>query len=109
MTGLSSLWLPILVSAGFVFVASSVIHMLAPWHKSDYPKMTNEEAVMDALRPLGIPEGDYFFPRPAGRGDLSSAAFAEKMKRGPVAMMTVMPGEMSMGRNLALWFIYAIV
>jgi hypothetical protein len=107
MTGLSALWLPILVSAVLVFVASSVIHMASPWHKSDYPKMANEDQVMDALRPLAIPPGDYFFPRPASREDLRSPAFADKMKKGPVVVMTVMPGVMSMGRNLVLWFLYA--
>lgn len=34
MTGLSALWLPILLSAVVVFVASSIIHMALPWHKS---------------------------------------------------------------------------
>jgi hypothetical protein len=48
MTGLSALWLPILLSAAAGFVASSLIHMASPWHKSDYPKMANEERVMDA-------------------------------------------------------------
>jgi hypothetical protein len=109
MTGLSVLWLPILLSAVVVFVASSVIHMASPWHKSDYPKMSNEDQVMDALRPLAIPPGDYFFPRPAGRDDMRSPAFAEKMKKGPVAVMTVMPGAMTMGRNLGLWFVYCAV
>lgn len=109
MTGLSALWLPILLSAVVVFVASSLIHMASPWHKTDYPKMANEDQVMDALRPLAIPPGDYFFPRPAGRDDMRSSAFAEKMKRGPVAVMTVMPGYMSMGRNLSLWFVYILV
>src|SRR5258707_326032 len=32
MTSLASLWLPILVSAVVVFIASSVIHMALPWH-----------------------------------------------------------------------------
>ena len=109
MTGLSALWLPILLSAVFVFVASSLIHMVSPWHKTDYPKMANEAEVMDALRPLGIPPGDYFFPRPASRDDMKSPAFAEKITRGPVAMLTVMPGGMSMGRNLSLWFVYLVV
>ena len=109
MTGLSVLWLPILLSAVCVFVASSVIHMASPWHKSDYPKMPDEDRVMDALRPLAIPPGDYFFPRPSSRADMGSPAFAEKMKKGPVAVMTVMPsGPMSMGRNLALWFVYIV-
>ena len=109
MTGLSALWLPILLSAVLVFVASSLIHMASPWHKSDYPKMPNEEQVMDALRPLAIPPGDYFFPRPADRADMQSPAFLEKVNRGPVAVMTVMPGGMSMGRNLVLWFVYIVV
>ena len=64
------LWLPILVSAVLVFLLSSVIHMLSPWHKSDYPLLPNEGAVMDALRPLGIPEGEYMAPRPATRADM---------------------------------------
>ena len=109
MIGLSALWLPILLSAVLVFVASSLIHMVSPWHKTDYPKMANEAEVMGALRPLGIPPGDYFFPRPAGRDDMKSSAFAEKLKRGPVATLTVMPGGLSMGRNLALWFVYIVV
>jgi len=55
MTGLLTLSLPILVSAVLVFAVSSVIHMMSPWHKSDYPKLSNEDRVMDALRPLAIP------------------------------------------------------
>jgi hypothetical protein len=109
MTGLSALWLPILVSAIFVFAASAAIHMASPWHKSDYPKMPNEAQVMDALRPLAIPPGDYFFPRPANRSEMTSPQFLERVNRGPVAVMTVMPGSMSMGRNLALWFVYCLV
>jgi len=107
MTNLSALWMPILLSAVIVFVTSSVIHMASPWHKSDYPKMRNEDDVMDALRPLAIPPGDYLIPRPSGREEMRSPAFAEKLKRGPVVLLTVMPeGPMSMGRNLGLWFLY---
>jgi len=95
MTGLSALWLPILVSSVLVFVASSLIHMASPWHKSDYPKLANEAQVMDALRPLAIPPGDYFVPRPSSRDDMRSPAFAEKMKRGPVVVFTVMPRSIS--------------
>ena len=110
MTGLQSLWLPILLSAVAVFIVSSLIHMFTPWHKSDYPKLSNEEKVMDAMRPLAIPPGDYFMPRPASRQDMGSPEFAEKMKRGPVVIMTVMPnGPSRMGRNLLLWFLYSVV
>jgi hypothetical protein len=109
MTSLSALWLPTLVSAVLVFIASSLIHMALPWHKSDYPKMSNEDQVMAALRPLAIPPGDYFFPRPASQADMKSEAFAAKVRQGPVVVMTVMPGEMSMGRNFILWFAYCAV
>jgi len=104
------LWVPILASAVFVFVASSVVHMALPWHKSDYPKLPNEDRVMDALRPLAIPPGDYMMPRPSSRSDLQSPEFVEKMKKGPVMMLTVMPsGSMSMRRNLSMWFLYCVV
>src|SRR5260370_40967940 len=101
--------MPMLLSAVFVFVASSVIHMVTPWHKNDFPRMPNEDEVMDALRPLGIPPGDFFFPRPSNRADMRSPAFVDRIRKGPVAMMTVMPNEMTMGRNLALWFVYCLV
>jgi len=110
MTGLMSLWLPILLSAVIVFVISSVIHMLSPWHKGDYPKMPNEDRVRDLLRPLAIPPGDYMVPRPSSREEMASPAFMEKYKQGPNLIVTVLPtGAWSMGKNLIQWFVYAIV
>jgi hypothetical protein len=110
MTSLSALWLPILLSAVIVFVVSSVIHTVLPWHKTDYARVPQEDALMDALRPLAIPPGDYMVPRPANMEELRSPAFAEKAKRGPVLVMTVMPsGMMSMTRNLVQWFVYIVV
>ena len=110
MTGLFALWLPILVSSVIVFVASSLIHMVLPWHKSDYPKLPNEDRVRDALRPLAIPPGDYFIPRPSDSREMRSPEFAEKMRQGPVVIFTVKPsGPMSMQRNLVMWFVYTLV
>ncbi len=109
MTELNALWLPILLSSVLVFVVSSIIHMALPWwHKSDYPKIPNEAQVMDVLRPLAIPPGDYMVPRASSMQELKTPEFAEKLKKGPVMMLTVMPnGMMSMGRNLVLWFLYS--
>ena len=110
MTWLFTLWLPILLSSVIVFVVSSVIHMVLPWHKSDYPKIPNEERFMDALRPLAVPPGDYMVPRPSSTQEMRSPEFAEKMKRGPVMVLTVMPnGPFAMGQNLVLWFLYSAV
>jgi hypothetical protein len=110
MTGLSALVVPILLSAVLIFVASSIIHMLLPWHHSDYPKLPNEDGVRDALRPLAIPPGDYMVPRPSSTDDMRSPEFAEKMKQGPVLIFTMRPnGPFSMRRNLILWFLYCVV
>src|SRR5213080_1867760 len=110
MIGLLALWLPILLSAVLVFVVSSLIHMASPWHKGDYPKLSSEDRVMDALRPLAIPPGDYMMPRPSSRQEMRSPQFVEKFKKGPVVMFTVFPGgSMSMGKNLVMWFLYSVV
>lgn len=110
MTALSALWLPILVSAVLVFVVSSIIHMTPLWHKSDYPHHPSEDRVLDALRPINLPPGDYLMPRPANPAEMRSPAFREKVKRGPAVLLTVMPPWTgSMASNLAQWFVYTLV
>jgi hypothetical protein len=89
---------------------SSIIHTALPWHKSDYARVPNEDKVMDALRPLAIPPGDYMLPRPSSSQEMRSPDFAEKVKKGPVMVLTVMPNRMMpMGKNLALWFLYSAI
>lgn len=109
MTGLSALWLPVLLSAVFVFIVSSVIHMATPWHKGDYPKVPREDDVMNALRPFNLPPGDYMVPRAGSNKEMRSPEFTEKLKKGPVLMMTVFPsGPFNMTKSLVLWFVYAL-
>ncbi len=110
MTPLAALWLPILLSAVFVFVVSSIIHMAPLWHRTDYPAPPDQDRIMDALRPFAIPPGDYMVPRAADMKAMSTPEFTAKMERGPVVMLTVLPnGPGSMGRSLGLWFVYALV
>src|SRR5262245_31572160 len=110
MTALSALWLPILVSAVLVFIASSVIHMFMPWHKTDYLKMPGEDKAIDALRPLAIPPGDYMVPHCSGMEERKSPEFAEKMKKGPIMIVTVHPnGIPGMGKYMVQWFIFCLV
>src|ERR1039457_1619867 len=109
MVSIPSLWLPIPLSAVAVFVASSLIHMVLPYHKSDYKRLPSEDGVMDALRPFDLPPGDSMFPMP-NPGDMNTPAFLEKWSKGPAGSMTVLPkGPWSMGRNLSLWFVYCVV
>lgn len=62
MVTISSLWLPILLSAVFVFVVSSIIHMMLGYHRADYKTLPAEDQVMEALRKFNIPPGDYMMP-----------------------------------------------
>lgn len=109
MTGLTALWLPILLASILVFVASSVIHMMSPWHKNDYPRLPQEDEFRAAVGPLGLPPGDYMIPRAHSREEMQSAEFIARMNEGPNVIMTVMPkGAMSMSSSLIGWFIYIL-
>lgn len=111
MTPLASLWLPILLSTLFVFLMSFVLHMALPWHRTDYAKVPNEDAVAAALRGFAIPPGDYMMPRPDSPAEMRTPEFAEKIRQGPMVVMTVMPGRegMSMSSNLLQWFIFVLI
>jgi hypothetical protein len=104
-----TLWLPILVSAVVVFAASSIIHMVLPYHRNELRKLPKEDDVMAALRKFTIPPGDYAMPHAGSMEAMKSAAFIEKMKTGPVVVMTVRPsGPPSMTKSMVLWFVYLV-
>ncbi|HUP46225.1 MAG TPA: hypothetical protein VM779_12010 [Thermoanaerobaculia bacterium] len=110
MTSLTALWLPILLSAVIVFVASSIIHMMPLWHRKDYPALPAQDQFIQVVGPMAIPPGDYMVPRSANMAEMKTPEFTEKMKRGPVMILTVMqPGPMSMGGSMAAWFVYLLV
>ena len=111
MVGVHALWLPILVAAILVFVASSIIHMFLPYHRSDFWGVPNEDGVMDALRAFKIPAGDYVIPRAGSPEALKSEEYREKAKKGPVVFMTVLPAgdPFAMGSQLAQWFVYCLI
>ena len=110
MVPLTSLWLPILLSAILAFVASFVLHMLLPLHRNDLRKVPREDEVLEALRRFDLPPGDYAAPHAGGPEAMKDPAFVEKMKKGPLVLMTVSPGQApSMSRELGLWFVYCLV
>jgi hypothetical protein len=110
MVPLLSLWVPILLSAVFVFVLSSIIHMVLPYHRNDFRKLPKEDDTLEALRRLNIPEGDFAAPHAASPAAMKDPAYVEKMNRGPVVFMTVVAGgKHSMGSALALWFLFSIM
>ena len=110
MVSLTSLWLPILLSAVLVFIASSVIHMVLGYHAGDFRKVPDEGALQESFRRLGVAPGDYGVPKAESSRAMNDPAFLEKMKAGPIIFMTVRPGgAWSMGPALAQWFLYSLV
>ena len=110
MVGLVALWLPIVVSAVFVFVALSVVHMLPGWHKGDMTGLPGEAKVMDTLRGLNVRPGDYRFPFSNSTKEMQTKEWDAKMTVGPVGVLTIQPsGPLPFGRMMGQWFVYALV
>lgn len=109
MVSLSALWLPIVLSAVIVFVASSIMHMLLRYHASDYRQVPDEDKVLGAMRSAGLTPGLYIFPFCLPK-DMKSPAALEKYKQGPVGRLTVIPsGTPMLAKYLLSWFAYCLV
>ncbi|HSM37121.1 MAG TPA: hypothetical protein VK837_12035 [Longimicrobiales bacterium] len=108
MVTILSLWLPILVAAVLVFIVSSIIHTLLPYHRSDFGPVPDEGAVRAGLS--GVPPGDYVVPHAASNEERRTEEFKAKIEEGPVAFMTVLPrGQLTMGASLVQWFLYCVL
>ena len=103
-----ALWLPIIVSAVLVFVASSVIHMVLGYHRNDYRKLPSEDAVMESLQQHDLPPGDYMVPHISDPKVMEDPAFKAKMEKGPLGFFTVV-SDWAMGTSLLQWFVYCLV
>ena len=109
MVPLTALWLPIVLSAVIVFFASSIIHMMLPYHRSDYRQLPDEDKLLSALRAAGLKRGLYNFPFCTHK-ELNSPAMQEKFKQGPVGHLTVFPsGPVSMGKFMGMWLVYCLI
>lgn len=110
MVFLTALWLPILLAAVAVFVASSILHMVVRHHRSDYKAMPGEDSVLATMRENRVAPGYYSMPHCVDFKDLEKPEVQERFKQGPVALVTVMPsGVPSMGKPLTIWFVFCLV
>ena len=108
MSFVATLWLPIVLSAVFVFIASSIMHMLLPYHRSDYKKIPDEESALGNLRSANLTPGVYMFPH-CDHKEMKSPATQEKFKRGPVGTMTIFPNAApAMGKYLGQWILFCL-
>jgi hypothetical protein len=109
MVPLSSLWLSILLSAVIVFIASSIMHMVLPYHHSDYKKLPDEDKLLPVLRAADLKPGLYHFPFCTHK-EMNSPETQARFKQGPVGLMTIMPsGPPAMPKFLGLWFVYCLI
>ncbi len=109
MVSLMSLWLPVVLSAVLVFVASTLLHVVLPFHRGDMKQLPQEESALEALRKVELAPGAYFFPYAQG-AEMGTPEMREKFDRGPVGTITVYPnGPPAMARNMVWWLIVCLL
>ncbi len=108
MVPLASLWLPIVVSAALVFVASSIIWMALPIHKNDYKGLPDEDAVMTAMKQQNPGPGIYYYPW-CNAGRATDAASKAKSESGPWGQIVVAAGKPAMGPMLSAWIVHLLI
>jgi hypothetical protein len=109
MLSVVALWMPILLAAVVVFIASSVIHMVLPYHRNNYKKLPEEDKIRAALRALNLAPGLYHTPFCTHK-EMNTPEAKAKFVEGPVALMTVFPnGPVNMGKFLGLWFAFCVL
>jgi len=105
-----SLWLPVLVAAAAVWIASAIVWMALPHHKKDFSRLPSEDGVADALRKLALKPGQYMLPYMQDMKDCKDPAVVKRFEDGPIALLRVSPnGVPKMGKNLTLYFIYCFL
>jgi hypothetical protein len=110
MVTLGALWLPIILSAVFVFIASSIIHMVLKYHNKDYKPLPNEDAVRAAIRAGNPQPGQYVMPYCSDMKDMEKPEMKQKYLEGPVGVLNLMPlGRPGMGKLLGQWFVFILV
>ena len=110
MVTIGALWLPILLSAIAVWVASAVMWTVMPHHRSDWGKLPDEDAARRALTPQGLVPGQYSIPYAVSHKDLQDPETTRKLEEGPVGILTVVPsGVPTMGSKIILSVVFYFV
>lgn len=103
MEFLTDLWLPIVLNAVALFIASFIAWMVLPHHFGDWKKLDKETEVMDSVNRWNIPAGSYMFPQTNSKAEQNSEEHMARYKRGPRGVITVWEYP-NMQMNLAATF-----
>jgi hypothetical protein len=110
MVGLTSLWLPILLAAVVVFIASAIAHMVLPYHRSNFAGLPDEAEILELMRRKGLKPGNYHFPHVASMKECQNPEVIKRFEQGPNGLLFVTPnGPPAMGKALAQWFFLTVV
>ncbi len=110
MVELTSLWLPIALTAAAIFFLSFLCWMVLPHHRKDCAPLPDEDGVMKFLREKGIAKGHYTFPHIKNPAQMKDPVWDAKRKAGPGGMLQIFPPEAwNMGPALAKWFVLVLV
>jgi hypothetical protein len=110
MSMLAVLWLPVLLSAVFVFILSSIIHMVLKYHNRDYKRLPNEDAVRAAIRGGNPEPGQYVFPYAAEMKEMESPEMKQKYLEGPIGVLYLRrPGPINMAPSLIQWLVFTLI
>jgi hypothetical protein len=104
-----SLWLPVVVSAVAVWLVSAILHMALKYHRADYKKLSDEDAVGQAIRKAAAEPGIYVLPYAMG-ADMKDPAVQKRYEEGPVALVTLLrSGPPNMMKQLGLWLLFCVL
>jgi hypothetical protein len=109
MEFLTTLWLPVLLSAAAIWVISTIVGMALPHHKQDWIGIPDEDGFMDYIRRSGIKPGNYLFPDFRSREALKSEKVETALKAGPVGHLSVWNTPVTMGGKMVATFIVYLV
>jgi hypothetical protein len=104
MEFLAHLWLPILLSAAAVWLASAVAWMSLPHHRHDWKALPDEAGFYRALDALGIPPGNYGFPHVPDRARANDPEVKRRWDAGQIGLLSIW-GRTRMGRNMFATFL----
>lgn len=106
---LPHLWLPIVLSAVIVFVASALIWTVLKYEAREWKPIPGEDQLREVVRKLNLPApGQYSFPHGLGEGGMEAAK--KKLEEGPNGHLLLRrPGRYTMGPQLFQAFIYDLV
>lgn len=107
MVTLSALWLPIVLSAVIVFVASNILWMALPfWHRRDYGKLPDENAVLSGL--TSASSGQYVVPS-VNWSKLTPEERADMQKKPMAFVILRNPATFSFPQALVSYLVYTLV